>query len=68
MPLGADDEQAAGGTDLFGLAGHGRLMRCQRLAIGGAGGENVGVVRLGIGVALGQQGLVHAAAAQVILG
>ena len=51
VALGADDEQSAGGADLFGLAGDLRLVLGQLLGKQGPGGQNVGVV--GIGVAGG---------------
>ena len=68
VPLGAQDEQAARGLDLFGLGGGDFFVLRHPLGKELARGENVLVIRLGIAGGLGNDGVVKAGLSQVGLG
>ena len=68
MALGADDEQAAGGADLVGLAGDLRLVLGQLLGEQLPGVQDLLVVRFGVAGGLGNELIGEPGLAEVVLG
>ena len=68
MPLGADDEQTTGLADALGLAGDLILVLLQPLGKQLAGIQNLLIVGVGVAGGFGDQLVVHALLAQVVLG
>ena len=67
VPLGADDVEAAGLADEICLAVDLGLVALVGLVIGRAGGEDLGVVRLGEGIGLGDELVGETLLAQIAL-
>ena len=68
MPLGADDEQAARPAHLLRLVGDLGLILLQQGGVPRPHVQDLLVVRLGVGIRLGQQLILHALLAQRVLG
>ena len=68
MPLGAQDVKAAGLTHLFRLGGDLLFVLGQQLLEAPAGGQDLLILRFAVGGCLVQQVLLHALAAQGVLG
>ena len=68
VPLGAQDIQAADGTDLFGFGGDFGLVLLQQLLEVAAGGKDLLILRFAVGGGLVDEVLLHALPAEGILG